>query len=250
MSRPRILCPRHAESTPSCVLYDRTYKCYGCGAYGRLEELGITPSYGTPSPMYVDDKPKEDIEDSIDYIQSLPKEPIRGLNLHTDAKNYYIVWPDESYYKSRTKSSEDNASKYKCPYGVPKPPFFIKREKQFSWYSKSLLVVEGELNALSIAQCCSFIDVLSPGGSGDFSSDKTKKSLPFFQQYNKILVIADSDDAGMGAVMSLAGFLRSNGIKTYAKLMKKDANDILVTEGREQLEKEIRSYLAELLERK
>lgn len=244
--RPRILCPKHIESTPSCVLYDDHFKCFGCGAYGTLESLGL----GSNTRTYVDTVPPEDVKESLEYVNSLPKEPIRGLELHTDERNYYIVWPDGAYYKSRSKSSEDNSKKYYCPKGVPKPPFFIRSGKQFSWYKKALMVVEGEINALSIAQCCSFIDILSPGGSGDFTSEKTKKALPFFQQYNKILLIADADKAGAEAVMGLAGFLRSNGIKTYAKLMDKDANDLLTGEGREALEKQIRSYLAELLERK
>lgn len=245
MSRKRIICPFHQESTPSCILYEKSFKCFACGAYGPLEALGIAVDKDT----LVDTKPVEDVSASVEYIESLPKEFIRGLNLHADKSNYYILWPNAKYYKSRSKAIDDGGKKYKCPYGVSKPPFMIRSATKFSWYKRSLVIVEGELNALSLSEAFPYVDIMSPGGAGDFTSSATKKLLPQLQEYNRILIIADNDPAGAEAAIGLTGFLRSSGIKTKAKLMDRDANEVLTSEGRPALEKIIRSYLAELSEK-
>src|SRR5690606_33471443 len=103
-----VLCQFHEERTPSCAVYSNGYKCFGCGKFGPLSDLGMTAS--EVEPKYV-----EDIEKSIQQIISLPKKEIRGLDLHSDSNSYYIVWPDHSYYKKRYINPHHG--KYQNPSG-------------------------------------------------------------------------------------------------------------------------------------
>jgi hypothetical protein len=143
----RIICPFHKgqngkdERTPSLVVYEDGYKCYSCGANGPLSKLSLPPGF-VPTAL----RPPENLNASLKRIVSLPLAPVRGLNLPVDGDSYYIVWPGDNYYKRRKFLSNDGP-KYLCPVGHKKP-LFVPYEKQ----GGMLAIVEGEINALSLAQ--------------------------------------------------------------------------------------------------
>lgn len=35
----KIICPFHKETTPSCVISEDKYHCFGCGKNGNINEL-------------------------------------------------------------------------------------------------------------------------------------------------------------------------------------------------------------------
>ena len=85
----RILCLKHDEQTPSCVVYPTHAYCYaGCGRIS-LEE--IDPSV-QPRPR----PDPEDISATLQRINLLPLVPIRGLMLPADSDSYFISF-DQSY---------------------------------------------------------------------------------------------------------------------------------------------------------
>lgn len=234
----KILCPFHEESTPSCVLYPNGYSCFGCGKRGPLSDIaGLDVKTVLPVP-------REDLEASMRYILSLPKERIRGLDLHADKEAYYIVWPNGTFYKARYK--DDRKAKYRCPAGHTKP-LLVANESQ----SKSLIIVEGEINALSLARICPQYTVMSPGGVGDFSTHSSKKNYTYYIRFDTILIIADKDEPGIRAVMELGAFLRNKRHDVRFKLMPTDANSILCAGGqevenlRQEVERELGPALAE-----
>lgn len=208
----RILCPVHKEHTPSCVLYEDSWHCFGCGARGSLSELGLA----APPP-----RPKENLVERMREIDQMPLVSIRGLTLPSDGVGYYIKWPDNTYYKKRLRIG--GANKYLCPAGHTKPLLVAVRAP----LSSPLFVVEGELNALSLALLAPGT-VVSPGGAADFSS---KKYLQEFKKYNIIYIIADNDRAGYEAVVKLKAECLKYTHKVYAHLMERDFNDILVERG-------------------
>lgn len=230
----KINCPFHKEilgkhdSTASCHIYPETdtYYCFGCGATGKIKDL---PGEHKLSLLETVKKPKEDLERSFKRIHNLPVRKVRGLDLHTDSLGYYIIWPEDKYYKKRLYKP-GVGGKYLSPTGHKKPLFYASRNN-----TDRLIIVEGEINALSIAEVVKDWSICSPGSAADFYSTNTKKYMKEFEKYQEILVIADDDPAGDEAARKLLKLLREVCFCVRGQLMSIDANQILVAEGEEVL---------------
>lgn len=230
--RKRILCHRHRESTPSCVVYENSYKCFGCGATGPLSEIGLE---GAPKePRYV-----EDLQASFEHIKSLPLVPIRGLSFHADDSYYYVCWDGDAYYNRRCRDvTVGSAKKYKCPAGVRRPLFTARATG-----AALLIIVEGEINALSAAAAYDKADIVSPGGASEFTGARFDSDLEFYKQYKRILILADDDKAGSVAAIKLKIALAPYVSDVSIKLQSADCNDVLVAHGVCALRDEIQHYI-------
>lgn len=224
----KVICPNpdHKEDTASFNIYPSGWgHCFGCGYRAKVAE-------GTEEiEKYV--KP-EDLHYSLTRIANLPKKTIRGLDLPYDDIGYYIVWPDNSYYKVRLFDSSSHSGKYRGAKGITKP--------WYKWISgqNRLIIVEGELNAKSLIESVTGYDVISPGGSGDFYSTVGKKEVQALYPYNEILVIVDKDAAGAKAGIEVKSLLvRAGHDNVKIELWETDANSILEIYGKEELKKRI-----------
>jgi 5S rRNA maturation endonuclease (ribonuclease M5) len=233
--RKRVLCPRHEEKTPSCVIYDTHAYCFGrCMTKIPLEEVGLSPTdYETqnqPEP--------ENIEATMRYIDTLDKVDIRGFSLPTDGEGYYLVWPDRSYYKYRRFEGEP---KYIGPRGH-KPPLLVAHDGVYSY--NCAIVVEGEFNAMSVQSAIREQIVFSPGSASNFYGRGAEALLTHLTAYRKIFIIADQDAAGAKAAIELKSSLLARGHPyVYISLWPKDANDIMVQDGKEALQNKISEVL-------
>jgi DNA primase len=113
---------------------------------------------------------------------------------------------------------------------------------------QALVIVEGELNALSIAKACPELAVVSPGGAGDFSSKTAKKCLRVLVSYSTILIVADADAPGAKAIIDCYAELAGRGCTVKTLLMPVDANEMLEKSGAEALRQEIKRAMGEPLE--
>lgn len=220
----RILCPVHEEETPSCVVYHDHWRCYGCGASGPLSQLGLkgTSAISRPPPV--------DLPSELARIRALPLVTVRGLRLPADADSYYVVWPCGGYYKRR-KFFPGDGPKYIGPRGHKKPPLWARREAG----SATLVLVEGELNALSLAQACTHADVMSPGGVGDF-----KETLVYaVAGYTRYILVLDRDKPGLDAGQKMRNWLLKLTPYVDLHLVQPDLNDKLVNGT---LREEVRSW--------
>lgn len=173
----------------------------------------------------------EDLNEKMVYIRSLPTEPIRGIVFPFDTSGYYIVWPSGDYYKLRRWSSADNGSKYHCPSGHSKPIYVISSLKS----SRNLLIVEGEINALSIGTTLPTFDIISPGGVGNFTDNSMISELNKFTYYDTIIICVDEDTAGLQGALKLKKILykhQSVQAEVIINLMEKDFNQLLVEYGK------------------
>lgn len=228
----RILCPNHTERTPSFVIRDDGWgHCYGCG------HREFLPQYKEDREDIPKEEHCEDILQSLLYIDSLPKKLIRGLDLPYDHLFYYIVWPNALYYKKRLKDVGERKSKYLCPKGHRKPLLIANSG------DSTLLVVEGEINALSLALAFPEHTVVSPGGTQDIWSNagglKFKDYLAYYKSFRNLYILVDDDKAGLSSGMELTAHLLSEGNKTSLIPMSEDANHILEHHGKEKLRSEI-----------
>ncbi len=163
--RRRIRCLWHKESTPSLVQYKDHWKCFGAchKSYTNKEveeRTGESFDYDEK-----EDEEKEDLKTTFEYINSLPKKHIRGVLLPYDERGYYIVWGHDEYSKFR-QFNPGKGQKYIGPKGHY-PPLFWARHSG----SSILFIIEGEVNALSVAQIVSG-DVCSPGSASMFNTDR------------------------------------------------------------------------------
>lgn len=203
----KILCPAHEDTRPSLHVYPDGAFCFVCG-------------YSTRTTTSVYDSEKEKIADTLEYINGLPLDTIRGLQFPRDDLGYYILWPDLSFYKKRL--FESHKIRYVAPKGHTAPLFSYKPTKEWP-----LAIVEGEINAISLKKAIpEGLNIVSPGGITQFL-----KYLDKYLYYNKIYVIVDKDDVGLAYGTQLKEQLLIKGKNTSLVALEKDFNDILVEYG-------------------
>ncbi len=225
----KIICPFHKingqpERTPSCVVYHDHYHCFSCGAHGvDLSSLGNGRSLVS---TVSNGETREHLGESLNRIKSLPRGVIRGLHMHANRDSYYVLWPNGDYYKRR--DFKDTEARYYCPKGHPKPPFVLNPGKT------GCIVVEGEINALSLATVVTDWTIVSPGGASEFN-----KYLTEYKKYSTIVLIADKDPAGAEAIIKTKPLLlkHTHDVRHYLIDPNKDLNDWLVKDGQEGLSK-------------
>jgi len=223
----KVICPRHEDTVPSCEVYANHGYCFaGCGLIP-LSELGLKPE------NVQKEKYRENLEEKRSYIDTLGTKAIRGFDFKCDSLGFYILWPDSLYYKHRLFHSDKNSAKYKNPVGHSAPLFWVRRHRQ-----NPLYIVEGEINAMSLGQAIPKGDIVSPGSASDMQSKKNNVFLTDYSQYSSIVIVVDKDAAGTIAAIHLKSLLQPHVPYTSIVLMPKDANDIYVTEGKEELKRQ------------
>ena len=229
----KIHCPFHEEATPSLVMYEKDYHCFGCGAHGPLKDLGREP--GTPKPKY-----KENLQEGLNYIEGLEEREVRGHRFKCDDKGYYLVWPGGVYYKRRNWT--DEGSKYKCPAGHAQPMFIVRDLR-----AGRLFLTEGEVNAMSVAAAFPEDSVMSPGSAGEFLRLTLKSLLTYCTAYCTVIVVVDKDGPGVAAACHTKGMLVGKVKEVRIALMETDANDLHTNYGLEKVREEINRAMSEML---
>jgi 5S rRNA maturation endonuclease (ribonuclease M5) len=227
-----IKCRWHNDDTPSMAIYETHGHCFGCQKRVPLSELGEEGHF-EERDRYV-----EPIQETVAYIQGLPTKSIRGLSLPYDDVGYYILWPGGKYYIRRNWS--DSKARYHSPAGHSKPLFVAKHLPA----PASLIVVEGQLNAISIAESGVKACVVSPGATGDFTKIN---NYPFYCVYSDVMLLLDNDGPGSIAGIELKAALLPMIKNVSIKLMpsNEDANEILQKYGKEILRQRVESFLLE-----
>lgn len=216
----KVHCPAHEDDSPSMHLYEDKAWCFVCNYSCPVED--IVPGYEPTK------KEPEDVRTKIEFIRKLPNRPVRGLRLHQDNEGFYILWPSLSYYKKRLFSGKP--TRYLGPRGIRAPLFTFEVPD-----SKSLILVEGELNAISlrVAYPNHKVVIASPGSCAEFSRHY-KEYLNF--QY--ICIIVDYDNPGVGHGLALKQRLLKDKKNVELIAMSPDYNDILQSSGVDGVQKE------------
>lgn len=173
----KILCPNHEDTRPSMEVYENENERVGfCFVCHTRVVLDGPPSNNRRSPT--------NIRSALEYISTLPVERIRGFDLPVDSVGYYVLWPTRDFYKRR--NFHDNP-RYTSPRGVKAPLYEIKGK------TETLVIVEGELNALSLSVSTKTDDtIVSPGSVANFGA-----CLKVAKEYKRIVLVVDHDPAGI-----------------------------------------------------
>lgn len=223
----KILCPFHVDTTPSMHVYQNEGRtvgyCFVCSAQARLQDL---------EDKYTAPVVQTNIVERMDYINFLPTKQIRGLELPYDHYGFYVVWPDDKFYKRR---NWEGKARYIGPSGH-KPPLLVANKVE----GESLTIVEGELNVLSLFSSLGSLsgNLVSPG-----SSSELVRHIKHYLNYKKIYIFVDNDAAGAVHGYQLKELLLKHRKDVRLFLLDKDFNDILQEHGKDAVKKEFRKCL-------
>lgn len=235
----KINCHFHDDSTASLHIYDDHYHCFGCGARGTLDKLD-TSVVRAAMPFSI--RGPEDMPAALKRIDALPLKQIRGLELPYDHRGYYIRYPNTPYYVRRSWTNVE--PRFYSPFGIRKPPLVLRYGSYATQERGPLLVIEGQINALS-AQLALGTEgpaqtILCPGASTDFNKpDVVSQCL----NYADIFIIVDNDAAGVVAAVQLRNTLLNANKRVTVVALDQDFNDILVNDGKESLKQKIKQAL-------
>jgi hypothetical protein len=225
----KIHCPFHEDVNPSMEVYPGGYGfCFVCWKRHKLDSI-----------ERIDETPKKEAEDiglAVTKIRELPRKEIRGLELHTNGQGYFIVWPNLNYYKFRSFKAQP---RYMAPRGHSQPLL-----KAFETnHHRGVLVVEGELNALSLRDWAlrNEFSIVSPGPAGNFISME-QEIVDYCKDASSVIIWTDEDTAGIKALWSIYPKLLEGGPRgrTRQNLVvvnsKTDANEMLLKGGQAQID--------------
>lgn len=211
----KVICPMHNDHEPSMKIYGEWAYCFVCQAQMRTTDLNLPGS----AQEIREKKHPTNVPNMIEYIKSLPQMEIRGHKFHVSDSGYYFLWPHGNFYKKR--NFDDSKGRYVSPRGVSKPLFV------YPGSAKHLLIVEGEINAMSLhTSVFGEYKVCSPGPAADFV-----RYIKYYLQFKHITIFVDKDAPGVIYGTYLKDILLRHNKHTKLVAMERDYNEIHVTEG-------------------
>lgn len=231
---------RH-ESCPSCGSRDNLARyddgggyCFGCGHY---EKADGTVS-DAPSVRHAAKSGRPLLQGQA---LDLPK---RGLLKATCERFRYQQGHDEQGHGVHIATYCNDA-------GQPVAQKIRYADKRMSWRGdkastglygawlwrdsgKQVVITEGEIDALSVAQVFKWPVVSIPDGAGPQAPKAIRKSIDFLSKFEKVVFLFDMDDIGRKAAEECAALLKP-GQAYIASLPLKDANDMLTAGRGEEL---------------
>jgi 5S rRNA maturation endonuclease (ribonuclease M5) len=231
MQKIHCVNPNHNDENASMHLYEETAYCFACNFTIPIEEVLNEEEI---KKIRKETRPKEDIQAKLREIKTHPIKRIRGLSLHSGPAGYWILWPDNSFYKFRT---EGMATRYIGPRGH-KPPLFRCRPEPAD--KKIIIIVEGELNALSLDLGINSdnIHIVSPGSAGNLVS-----YISYYIRYDTVFIIVDYDKPGVDNGDKLRKELLSRKKRCRLIAVHEDFNELLQRGGVELVKREFMKEL-------
>ncbi len=205
---------------------------------------GKRPGSKKNSKYDYDDNPEEDLymsgQEKVSDIQGLP---IRGF-----AEREIKKTVTEFFGVHSEIASDGTIAKHFYPYGDKAYKCRVVADKEFYWVGKSdelfgrdkfsndgkrLIITEGELDAMSIAQAAfnkynKIYPVVSlPSASG---TKALLKHRDWVRSFAEVVLCLDNDEAGQKCLAECIKIIGAEKIK-IAKLPVKDASEMLTTKG-------------------
>lgn len=218
-------CPHCGSSDANALYSDGSYFCFSCGTY--------TPPEGGPIEVV---KTKEDKP----FYEPVYVELKRGISKETASRYNYGV--------AKTKHEIVHVANYYWN-GELKAQHIRTRDKKFFWRGSTeqielfgqhthhhnasiLIITEGEIDAMSVAQCLNpkVYTVVSVPNGAQSAAKYLSMNLEFIEQFKKIIIWFDNDEAGKEAVNKALDVLPAHKVYIVNSDLK-DANEVLLKQG-------------------
>lgn len=213
------------------IYEDGTSFCFSCQSFFPKQEGEVIEQQNQKAPNFF--KPKISVEE----IKELPARGFKERKITKNVTEFFDV------KVSYSDSGEIDTHYY--PYDNNKSYKIRKLPKDFSWLNKSnglfgqskfngggkrLIITEGEIDALSIAQAS--LDKYSKiypvvGMSSAVMSKSLLENREWIRSFNEVVLCLDSDEAGQKATEEAIKIIGIDKVK-IAKLPCKDPNEVLV----------------------
>lgn len=261
------LCPFHTEKTPSFNVSPskRIYKCFGCGKSGdsvsflmEHEKLSYIDAIRRLAERFSVDieeaKKKKEYTRPLARLEKLSTKTInwfereRGISNNTLLRlgiTETLEWMPQhqkevtaicfNYYKG--------SSLVNIKFRGPQKSFKLAKDAELIFYNlpaiqdaEECVIVEGEIDCLSLHECGIYNCVSVPNGasSGNLKLDYLDNCWEYFENKKKIVICTDNDEPGNRLKEELSRRLGYEKCYTVEyPLGCKDANEVLKKEGKE-----------------
>jgi len=254
------LCPFHQEKTPSFNVSNEKgiYKCFGCGKSGDVIQFIMdhqNKSYYEAIKL-LSEKYNIELETNtkkydrpVQRLTKLSKSTInyfetRGISNNTLLR-FNVTESTEWMPKAQAEVPAINFNYYRdeelinIKYRAKNKDFKLAKNAELIFYnidaikdSESVIIVEGEIDALTLYECGHYNVVSVPNGAGN-NMQYLDNCYKYFENKTRVMIATDNDDPGNNLCEELARRIgKEKCYKVTYPIGCKDFNDVLVNHGK------------------
>lgn len=224
---------RH-EPCPECGSKDNLGRytdghgfCFGCGHYEKAEGEGSsTPS--PAAPRNIDLQPFYEAEVQGLKARGITEETCRKYGVRVGSLkgkkvHFYPFYEGNTLVAAKTRDAEKT---FQIIGKGSKLPLF---GNQIQSSGKMVVVTEGEIDALSVAQAMKTWPCVSVPNGAQGAAKAFKHNLEFLEGFDNVIIFFDMDEAGQKAAKECAELLSVGKAKLAHIEGAKDANELLLS---------------------
>lgn len=233
-------CPHCGSSDAYAIYSSGSGYCFSCEKYDKVAD-GHEEETPPASPFPA--KGKSGASPSGSFIKGLEFKALsaRRLTEKTTRKYGYGIGVNKfgakvqvaPYYKNRTLIAQHLRGRDKSFTWLNKPEGIeLFGQHLFPSGGRRVIITEGEIDAMSIAQAFGLKEAVVSIPSGVQSATKyIKASLEWIESFDEIVLAFDDDAEGKKGIKKTAPLFTTGKVKIARYNGRKDANDLLKNEG-------------------
>ena len=196
-------CPKCGSSDALTVNTDGSTKCYSCGTFTPGSRTEIAVSKALSRSMLHPDCDTPDLES-----RKLKRETLRQFGYFISSNKFGAKVQVAPYYSGGELAAQHLRG----------------ADKHFSWLGSTgklelfgqhrcrgkgplLVITEGEIDAMSVAQAFPGVDVVSLPNGADSAPKYVGQNLEFIEGYNEVVLMFDNDKPGQKAIDAVASLI-------------------------------------------